>query len=115
MSCNNFPIELSRAAVAEPARKLNYFPVRHVVLKHCSLNMILHKENLDFKTHCAHCVGYFAQEYEDKILKNDNFPRVLDCIYLRSSGNRKEGHNLLNLQTRRVINRKKNTSVLMSG
>ena len=76
--------------------------------------MILNKENIDFKTQCARCVGDFAQLHEDKTIKNNNAPKTLDCIYLQPSVDHHEGHDLLNLQTNKIKNRKKITPVPMN-
>ena len=73
--------------------------------------MVLHKENIDFKTHCTHFLGDFTQTHKDKTIKNENSPRVLDYIYLCPSADQQEGHDLLHIQNSRVTNRKKITPV----
>ena len=54
MPCNHLPRQLMQAIVTESTRKLNYFPARHEASKHYSSRLILHRENLDFKTYCVH-------------------------------------------------------------
>ena len=85
MQENRHTFKISKIYGEKSARKLNHFPNMHKVSKHCSPRMILCKENLVFKTHYVHYVGDLAQAHEDKIIKNGNSLKVLDCIYLNLS------------------------------
>ena len=111
MTCNRLPRELARAMETESTRRLSHFPAMHGVSKYCIPRMILHEENRDVKTHCTNYLGDFVQAHVDKAPKNDNLPIALDCVYFRQSADRQEWHNLLHLQTSRVINRKEITPV----
>ena len=97
--------------VSEAAKKLNYFPSKNGVSRHYSPRMILHQENLDFDRHCTHVLGEFVQSHEDEVIKNNNKPRALDCLYLRPTASNQGGHELLHLATNKPITRNKVTPV----
>ena len=105
------PRTIVKYMVSESAKKLNYFPSKNGVSKHYSPRMILHQENLDFDRHCLHVLGEFVQSHEDEVIKNNNKPRALDCLYLRPTANHQGGHELLHLATNKVITRKRVTPV----
>ena len=44
--------------------------------------MIIHKENIYFKTYCTHYVGDYVQDYENLNVKNDQVLLALACVYL---------------------------------
>ena len=69
--------------------------------------MILHRENIDFHTHCARILGECiqGQNKPDKINAND--PHTLDCLSLCPLENKEEGYDLSHLQTNRVVNCRK--------
>ena len=71
----------------------------------------MHQENIDFDRHCTYVLGEYVQAHEDEGITNNNKPRSLDCLYLRPTANHQGGHELLHLQTNRVITRNKITSV----
>ena len=95
--------------VNETARKLNYFPAKHGISKHYSPRMIVHKRNIDYDKHCKFVLGEYVQAHDEPLIKNTNAPRSLDCIYLRPTASHQGGHELLHLQTNRIINRPKLT------
>ena len=108
---NTLTKTLVKYMVTEASRKLNFVPAKHGISKHYSPRMILHQENIDFDRHCTHVLGEYVQAHENEQIKNNNKPRALDCLYLRPTGNYQGGHELLHLQTNRVITRHKVTSV----
>ena len=91
----------------EAARKSNCFPARNGTSKHCSPRIILYEEIFYFKTHCMRCAGDLAHSHEDETIKNNDSTRTLYCMHLRPSVDQQEGHNLLHLQTNKIINIKK--------
>ena len=52
-------------------------------------------------------LGECIQAEDDLDRKNTNTPRTLDFMNLRPSKNRQLGYNLLHLQTKKNVNRKK--------
>ena len=108
---DKLPKTIVKYMVSEASRKLNFFPAKHGVSKHYSPRMILHQENIDFDRHCTYVLGEYVQSHENEQIKNNNKPRTLDCLYLRPTGNHQGGHELLHLQTNRVITRHRITSV----
>ena len=69
--------------------------------------MILHKENIDFDTHCKHALGGYVQGEHEPDRSNTNAPRTPDCLHLRPSCNKQKGYDLLHLQTNKVVNCRK--------
>ena len=111
MPYNHLPRTVVKYTVSESAKNLNYFPARHGVSKHYSPRMILHQENLDFDRHCTHVIGEYVQSHEDEVIKNNNKPRTLDCLYIRPTASHQGGHELLHLATNAVITRNRVTPV----
>jgi hypothetical protein len=95
----------------ESTKKLNYFPNKYGVSKVFSPRMIMHHEKLDYERHCKYQIGEFVQARKEPNHTNTNAPRSLDCIYLRRMDNAQGGHELLYLQTNRVVKRRKLTKV----
>jgi hypothetical protein len=73
--------------------------------------MIMHHENLDYERHCKYQIGEYVQAHEEPIHTNTNAPRSLDCIYLRAMDNAQGGHELLHLQTNKVVKRRRLTKI----
>ena len=73
--------------------------------------MILHQDNLDFDMHCKYVLGEYVQSHKDEPIKNDNKPRLLECLYLRPTSNNQGGRELLHLGTNRMITRNKVTQI----
>jgi len=91
----------------ESSKKLNFFPANHGISKHYSPRMIVHKENIDFDTHCVYTIGEYVQGEHEPDRSNTNAPRTLDCLYLRPSSTSNKGYDLLHLQTNKVVNCRK--------
>jgi hypothetical protein len=73
--------------------------------------MILHQRNLDYDKHCQYAFGTYVQAHDEPDPSNTNAPRTLDCIYLRYNDNKQGGHDLLHLQTNRMITRRHVTPI----
>ena len=73
--------------------------------------MILHQENLDYKRHCQFTFGEYVLGHDEPLHTNTNAPRALDCIYLRPSSNAQGGHEVLHLQTNKVVHLRKCTAM----
>jgi hypothetical protein len=95
----------------ESTRKLNFFPNKNGVSKYFSPRMIMHKETLDYARHCKYQIGEYVQAHDKPDHTNMNAPRSLDCIYLRPMDNAQGGHELLHLQTNRVVKRRTMTKI----
>lgn len=61
---------------------------------------------LKSQKHCSCITGEHVQANDEPSPSNTNAPLMLDCIYLRPTNNQQGGHQLLNLATNRVINRR---------
>jgi hypothetical protein len=73
------------------------------ISQYYSPRMILHQRNLDYDKHCQYAFGTYVQAHDEPDPSNTNAPRTLDCIYLRYNDNEQGGHDLLHLQTNRMI------------
>jgi hypothetical protein len=95
----------------ESTKKLNFFPNKYGVSKVFSPHMIMHQENLDYERHCKYQIGEYVQAHEEPKHTNTNPPRSLDCIYLRPMDNAQGGHELLHLQTNKVVKQRNLTKI----
>ena len=66
---------------------------------------------MDYGHHCQYAFGTYVQAHDEPDPKNTNAPRTLDCIYLRYNDSNQGGHELLHLQTNRIIIRRKVTPI----
>ena len=105
------PRIMVKILVSESSKKLNFFPAKNGVSKYYSPRMILHQRNLDYGRHCQYAFGTYVQAHDEPDPKNTNAPRTLDCIYLRYNDSNQGGHELLHLQTNRIIIRRKVTTI----
>jgi hypothetical protein len=71
----------------------------------------MHKETLDYAHHCEYQIGEYVQAHDEPDHMNTNAPRSLDCIYLQPMDNAQGGHELLHLQTNRVVKRRMMTKI----
>jgi hypothetical protein len=76
--------------------------------------MIMHKETLDCARHYKYQFGEYVQAHDEPDHTNTNAPRSLDCIYLRPMDNARGGHELLHLQTNRVVKRRTMMKILIT-
>ena len=107
----HLPKIMVKYLVSEAAKKLNFFPAKHGISRYYSPRMILHQENLNYNKHCVYSFGTYVQAHDEPGQLNTNRPRTLDCIYLRYNANQQGGHELLHLQTNRVIIRRNVTPI----
>jgi hypothetical protein len=101
----HLPRILVKYLVMESTKKLNFFPNKNGVSKYFSPCMIMHKETLDYARHCKYQIDEYVQAHDKPDHTNTDAPRSLDCIYLRSMDNAQRGHELLHLQTNRLVKR----------
>ena len=69
---------------------------------------------IDYNKELVHSFGDYVQATEDNSPKNNNFPRSLDCIYLRAADQLQGGHELIDLATGQKITRPKVTACRMT-
>jgi len=67
--------------------------------------VILGGRDYDFNKHCLIPFGAYVQAYQENSPKNTNAPRTIDAIYLRPTNNMQGGHELMDLNSGRVITR----------
>jgi hypothetical protein len=83
--------------------QLNLFPAKGGVSANLSPHVILKGSNLDFEKHCQVPFGAYVQANQENDPTNTLAPRTTDAIYLRPVNSIQGGHELMNLQTRKVI------------
>jgi hypothetical protein len=88
-------------------KQLNLLPAKGGVSAYLSPHVILGGSNLDFNKHCQIPFGAYVQAYQENSPKNTNQPRTLDAIYLRPTNNIQGGHELMDLNSGRVITRQR--------
>ena len=91
--------------------KLNYFPVKGGVSKHYSPRMILMGEHLNYEKHFQVPFGAYVQACNEPSPTNSQLPRTIDAIYLRPLNNIQGGHEVMDLNTGKVITRRKVTEI----
>jgi hypothetical protein len=106
---NHLPRIMVKYLACGAAAKLNFFPAKHGVSKYYSPRMILHQKNLDYKKDCQYSIGMYVQGHDELNITNTNTSRTLDCIYLRPHSTAQGGHELLHLDTNKVITQRRVT------
>ena len=107
----HLPRTLVKTMVSEAPQKLNYFPNKHGLSKHYSPRMIVAQENLDSDRHCKYACGDYVKAHQEPLKSNTHAARSLDCLYLRPTARSQNGHDLLHLQTNKIIIRRNITPV----
>ena len=105
------PRILIRYLAMTETSKLNYFPVKGGVSKYYSPRMILMGEHLNYTKHFQVPFGAYVQASNEPTPTNSQLPRTLDGIYLRPVTNIQGGHEILDLNTGKVITRRKVTEI----
>ena len=85
--------------------QLNLFPVKGGVSPYYSPRMILNQSNLDYNKHCTVPFGAYVQANHETTKTNSNVNRTLDAIYLRPAQNQQGGHELMDLNSGKLITR----------
>jgi hypothetical protein len=101
--------------MTECARKLNFFPAKGAVRTIVAPEILLHVP-LNHEQQCLFPILGFVQAHDEPVPANTLQPRTLDCIYLRPATNNVQGgHEVYNLATKRVITRRKLTTLPVSA
>jgi hypothetical protein len=83
--------------------QLNLFPAKGGVSAYLSPHVILKGSNLDFEKHCQVPFGAYVQANQENDPTNTLAPRTIDAIYLHPMTSIQGGHEMMNLQTGKVI------------
>jgi hypothetical protein len=89
--------------VTTQASQLNLFPAKGGISPYYSLRTILGLPVVDYDKHCAVPFGAYVQANHETNQTNSNAARTLDAIYLRPAINMQGGHELYDLNLKRVI------------
>ena len=95
--------------VRDMARRLNFWPVKGGISKHYSPRQIVTGRRMYDEHHGKWKFGQYVLSHEDNDPTNTMEPRALDCIYLGPKEDVSGGHELLNIHTKAIINRRKFT------
>ena len=90
---------------------LNLVPVKGGISPYYSPRAILGAPVLDYNKHCTIPFGAYVQAKHESEPTNDNTAHTIDCIYLRPCTNLQGGHELMDLNSGRVITRCKVTEI----
>ena len=85
--------------------QLNLFPAKGGISSYYSPRMILTQTDLDYNKDCTIPFGAFVQANHETNQTNSNAPRTLDAIYLRPTANQQGGHEIMDLNSGRMITR----------
>ena len=83
----------------------NCFPAPTVISKHYSSYTIVSWRKVDYKKELVYSFGDYVQVNTTHLIKNNNLPRTLDCIYLQANDALQGRHQVMDLATGRVISR----------
>jgi hypothetical protein len=97
------PKAILKILASESAVKLNFFPNKNGISPYYSPRQIVHRQTLDYATHCQYVLGSYVQAHDEPDPSNTQAPRTLDAIYLRPIAG---GHEVYDLSTQRVITRR---------
>ena len=108
---NRFPRVMVQVLGSECARKANWFCPGEGISQIYSPHAVLNRRKIDYAKHCQVPFGAYVQAHNEPDPLNSMLPRTLDCIYLRTVHSQQGGHELLNLRTGKVVNRRKVTKL----
>ena len=76
--------------------------------------MIMSGKQLDYKKHCQVPFGAYVLANHETEPTNTNAPRAIDAIYLRPLNNIQGGHELMDLNSGKLITRRNVTEIPMT-
>ena len=85
--------------------QLNLFPVKGGISEYFSPHMILSGHQYDYNKHCQVPFGAYVQACHETNPTNTNAPRTIDAIYLCPLNNIQGGHELMDLNSGKLITR----------
>ena len=102
------PRAMIRHSCMRETRSQNFFVKKKGISRYFCPNHIINRKTICFDKELKFSFGdYGESSHVNKPQSNDNRGRTLSCIYLRPSLSLQGGHDLLDLQTNRVITRPK--------
>ena len=101
------PKTMIQIGATECARWLNMFPPKHGVSEYYSPRVIMLGKQIDYNKHCKYSFGTYVQAQTEHNPTNTTNPRTIGCIFLRTLDNMQAGFQLLNLNTGKIITRRK--------
>ncbi len=108
------PIIMVDVLVQECAKWLNIFPPKGGISKYYLPMSILNGKQLDYEKHCKIPCGTYVQAIQENEPTNTTKPRTIGCIYLRSRLSKHVVYELMNLQSGKMITRRKVTPIPIS-
>jgi hypothetical protein len=102
---------MTKILVMESTKKLNFFPSKGGISEYYSPRMILHQMNIDYKKHCKYSFRSYVEAHDEPDPLNTIAAQTLDSIYLQYTDSHQGGHEILHLQTNRVIVRRNITEL----
>ena len=76
------------------------FPAKGGVSPYFSPYMLMNRRNVDDNKHCKFSFfGEYVQAYHKEVIKKDNKPRTIDCIYLKPNFSDAGAHWVMNIVT----------------
>ena len=109
MPYKHIPRVMIRALAMVCAQQLNLFPPKGGVSQYYSPHMILTERSWDYKKHCQVPFGAYVQASHESDPSNTNDPRTIDAIYLRPIKSMQGGHEVMDLNSGRMVTRYKVT------
>ena len=95
---------MMRALAKVAPRQLNFFLKKNGVSPYYSPHMLMNKKNINYKHHCC---GEYVQAHQEDLIKNDNKPHTIDCIYLEPTFNASSGHYVMNIASGARMHKKR--------
>ena len=105
------PRVMIKYLVETQASQLNYFPVKGGISPYYSPRAILGLPTLEYEKHCSVPFGAYVQANHETNQTSSNAPRTVDAIYLKPAMNLQGGHELMDLNSGRVITRARVTQI----
>jgi hypothetical protein len=99
------PRIMIRYMTMNQANQLNLFPAKGGVSSYYSPRMLLHQTSLDYTKHCTVPFGAYVQANHETTRTRSSTTRMLDAIYLRPAQNQQGGHELMDLNSGKLITR----------
>jgi len=108
---NKIPHLMIVKLVESMTDKLNWVPAKGGLSPYYSPHVILTSRPIDYNKHCQYAFGAYVQASNEPDPSNTNAPRTIDAIYLCPLQGKQEGHELMDLQTGKLITRRRVTEV----
>ena len=105
------PRIMIRYLAMDCTNKLNLFPVKGGISEYYSPRAILNQRVIDYTKECLVPFGTYVQANNENNPSNTNAPRTIDAIYLRPTPNLQAGHELMDLNSGKLITRSKITEI----